>query len=139
MMKQKNDTNKNTQSIMNSAIQSSDRLFYNDFADIQIQLSSLSDILEQIKTNSAITTSSASTRSIDGGKTSGGHTPTASISSINSLTLLDGQRQDYFDLSKKVFDNLNNLYKRLSVLALEQQQSVNFYFQNQYKIIGINV
>jgi hypothetical protein len=117
---------------MNSATQSSDRLFYNDFADIQIQLSSLSDILEQIKTNSTITTSSISTRSIDGGK-SGTHTPTASISSINSLTLLDGQRQDYFEMSKKVFDNLNNLYKRLSVLALEQQQQqqlVNFNFKN---------
>jgi hypothetical protein len=112
--------NNNIQSSINSNIQSSDRLFYNDFADIQIQLSSLSDILEQIKTNT--TTSSISSRSIDGGKTSGGHTPSASISSINSFTQLDAQRQDYFEMSKKVFDNLNNLYKRLSVLALEQQQ-----------------
>jgi hypothetical protein len=38
------------------------RKFYLDFADIQIQLSSLSDILEQIKTNT--TTSSISSRSI---------------------------------------------------------------------------
>jgi hypothetical protein len=37
----------------------------------------------------------------DGGKTSGGHTPSASISSINSFTLLDAQRQDYFEMSKK--------------------------------------
>lgn len=37
-------------------------LFDLDFADIQVQLSSLSDILEQIKTNT--TTSSVSSRSI---------------------------------------------------------------------------
>jgi hypothetical protein len=37
--------------------------FYLDFADIQIQLSSLSDILEQIKTNTT-TTSSVSSKSI---------------------------------------------------------------------------
>ena len=79
----------------------------------------------------------------DGSKATGGHTPSASISSINSFSVLDAQRQDYFDVSKKglikdddialdpihvlplrrlVFDNLNNLYKRLSVLAIEQQQ-----------------
>jgi hypothetical protein len=96
---------------MNSAMQSSDRLFYNDFADIQVQLSSLSDILEEIKTNSAITTSSFSSRSTDGGKTSGSHTPTASISSINSFTLLDGQRQDYFEMSKKGLMNKKNIKK----------------------------
>jgi len=100
--------------------QSTDRLFYNDFADIQVQLSSLSDILEQIKTNSTANPS-VSSRSNDGGKTSSGHTPSASISSINSLGHLDAQRQDYFEMSKKVFDNLNNLYKRLSILAIEQQ------------------
>jgi len=38
--------------------------FYLDFADIQIQLSSLSDILEQIKTNTTTTTSSVSSKSI---------------------------------------------------------------------------
>ena len=27
-------------------------------------------------------------------------------------------------MSKKIFDNLNNLYKRLSILALEQQQQL---------------
>ncbi|CAF1461107.1 unnamed protein product [Adineta steineri] len=121
----KNENNTNIQSSNDNTTPSSDRLFYNDFADIQIQLSSLSDILEQIKINTTITTtttSSVSSRSIDGGKTSGGHTPSASISSINSFTLLDAQRQDYFEMSKKVFDNLNNLYKRLSVLAIEQQQ-----------------
>jgi hypothetical protein len=75
----------------------------------------------------------------DGTKANSGHTPSASISSINSFSFLDAQRQDYFDMSKKgsserdndasnsihvllVFDNLNNLYKRLSVLAIEQQQ-----------------
>lgn len=58
-----------------SAFPSSDRLFYNgeissfprlisilvfhlDFADIQVQLSSLSDILEQIKTTSSISSRS---------------------------------------------------------------------------------
>ncbi|CAF0976428.1 unnamed protein product [Rotaria sp. Silwood1] len=119
----KKETNNESPSSIDSAIQSSDRLFYNDFADIQVQLSSLSDILEQIKINTT-TTSSISSRSIDGGKTGGGHTPSASISSINSFTLLDAQRQDYFEVSKKVFDNLNNLYKRLSVLAIEQQQQL---------------
>ena len=89
-----------------------------DFADIQVQLSSLSDILEHIKTNATTTGSSVSSRSIvssafrissyehcilsqDGSKTSGGHTPSASISSINSFILLDAQRQDYFEISKK--------------------------------------
>ncbi|CAF1144229.1 unnamed protein product [Rotaria sordida] len=119
----KKETNDKSSLPTNNIIQSSDRLFYNDFADIQVQLSSLSDILEQIKINTA-TTSSISSRSIDGGKTSSGHTPSASISSINSFTLLDTQRQDYFEISKKVFDNLNNLYKRLSVLAIEQQQQL---------------
>ncbi|CAF1132569.1 unnamed protein product [Rotaria sordida] len=119
----KKETNDKSSLPTNNSIQSSDRLFYNDFADIQVQLSSLSDILEQIKINTA-TTSSISSRSIDGGKTSSGHTPSASISSINSFTLLDTQRQDYFEISKKVFDNLNNLYKRLSVLAIEQQQQL---------------
>ncbi|CAF1086501.1 unnamed protein product [Rotaria magnacalcarata] len=119
----KKETNHKSPSPINSAITSSDRLFYNDFAEIQVQLSSLSDILEQIKINTT-TTSSVSSRSIDGGKTNSGHTPSASISSINSFTLLDVQRQDYFELSKKVFDNLNNLYKRLSVLAIEQQQQL---------------
>ncbi|CAF3841344.1 unnamed protein product [Rotaria sordida] len=119
----KKETNDKSSLPTNNIIQSSDRLFYNDFADIQVQLSSLSDILEQIKINTA-TTSSISSRSIEGGKTSSGHTPSASISSINSFTLLDTQRQDYFEISKKVFDNLNNLYKRLSVLAIEQQQQL---------------
>ena len=90
----------------------------------------------------------------DGGKTGGGHTPTASISSINSFTLLDTQRQDYFEMSKKgliknkttgfvllfslVFDNLNNLYKRLSVLALEQQQMVKQIYKIKRKIYAID-
>ncbi|UJR21278.1 hypothetical protein I4U23_024370 [Adineta vaga] len=125
----KNDT---TQTSTHNSIPSTDQLFYNDFADIQIQLSSLSDILEQIKINATTTTSSVSSRSIDGSKTSGGHTPSASISSINSFTLLDAQRQDYFEVSKKVFDNLNNLYKRLSVLAIEQQQQQ----QQQHQLIN---
>ncbi|CAF0874345.1 unnamed protein product [Adineta ricciae] len=118
----KTEANDTAQSSTHNSIPSTDRLFYNDFADIQVQLSSLSDILEHIKTNATTTGSSVSSRSIDGSKTSGGHTPSASISSINSFTLLDAQRQDYFEISKKVFDNLNNLYKRLSVLAIEQQQ-----------------
>jgi hypothetical protein len=50
--------------LSNSALSATDRLFYNDFADIQVQLSSLSDILEHIKTNTnSTTTSSVSSKS----------------------------------------------------------------------------
>lgn len=71
-----------TNTAFHRGIQSNDRLFYNgtgsiwsrqsddssfsklDFADIQVQLSSLSDILEQIKTNATTTTTaSVSSRS----------------------------------------------------------------------------
>ena len=67
-------TNEETDAAFHRGIQSNDRLFYNgtcstwsrlrndssfsklDFADIQVQLSGLSDILEQIKTNATTTT-----------------------------------------------------------------------------------
>jgi hypothetical protein len=63
---------------------------------------------------------------------------------MSSFSVVDFERQDYFDMAKKgttiikknrlikfvilVFDNLNNLYKRLSMIALEKHQKlVNKY------------
>ncbi|CAF3523770.1 unnamed protein product [Rotaria sordida] len=121
-VKENNDEN----NLTNTAVPSTDTIFYNDFANIQVQLSNLSDILERIKinANSTTTTPSLTSKSTDGTRTSG-HTPSASIGSINSFSLIDLQRQDYYDVAKKVFDNLNNLYKQLSVVALEQQKQLN--------------
>ncbi|CAF0745509.1 unnamed protein product [Adineta steineri] len=118
------NTNENISS--NSALSPINRLFHNEFSDIQLQLGSLSDILERIKIHASntIAAPSGSAKSTDGTKSSG-HTPSASISSINSFTLVDLQRQDYYDTAKKVFDNLNNLCKRLSAVAVEQQQTLN--------------
>ncbi|CAF0929211.1 unnamed protein product [Adineta ricciae] len=116
-----NTNHSNENQAVNNTL-STDQLFYNDFSDVQIQLSNLSDILENIKINANSTSvSSSSSKSTDGTR-SIGHTPSASISSLNSSTVLDLQRQDYYNIAKKVFDNLNNLQKRLSVFALEQQQ-----------------
>ncbi|CAF2730327.1 unnamed protein product [Rotaria sp. Silwood2] len=114
--------NNNENNLINNAVPSTDSIFYNDFTNIQAQLTNLSDILEHIKMNANNTTMSNSiSKSTDGTKISG-HTPSPSISSVNSYSFVDLQRQDYYDSAKKVFDNLNNLYKHLSVVALEQQQ-----------------
>ncbi|CAF0911342.1 unnamed protein product [Didymodactylos carnosus] len=133
-------------------VSTSDRLFYNDFADIQIQLSSLSDILEQIKLNTKDTEQDyvhhgihksakqqrpsiaelkhvsfrqhrkdlkVGTNNLSGND----HQQSPSIGSVHSNSSTtsspDFQRIEYFHLSKKVFDNLNSLYKRLSLLAIE--------------------
>ncbi|CAF0930504.1 unnamed protein product [Rotaria sp. Silwood1] len=117
--------NNNENNLINNAVPSTDSIFYNDFTNVQVQLSNLSDILERIKINSNNTImSSITSKSMDGTKTSG-HTPSPSISSMNSFSIVDLQRQDYYDVAKKVFDNLNNLYKHLSVVALEQQKQLN--------------
>ncbi|CAF4010966.1 unnamed protein product [Rotaria magnacalcarata] len=107
----------------NNVPPSPDSFLYKDFAGIQKQLSNLSDILEHIKVNTNCTSTSISSKSTEGSKV-GGHTPSASISSVNSTTLLDMHRQDYYNGAKKIFDNLNNLYKYLSIAALEQQKQL---------------
>ncbi|UJR28181.1 hypothetical protein I4U23_009433 [Adineta vaga] len=123
MISNDNTQNNNENETTNNALSSTDRLFHNEFSDLQVKLSNLAGILENIKinTNSTPVSISTSSKSTDGTK-SGGHTPSASISSINSFTLVDLQRQDYYNAAKKVFDNLNDLHKRLSTFALEQQQ-----------------
>ncbi|CAF1498884.1 unnamed protein product, partial [Didymodactylos carnosus] len=76
----------------------SDRLFYNDFADIQVQLYSLSDLLEQMKLN---------TKDVGNVRTGNNnvfqHSPsTGSVHSNSSTTSSsDTQRTEYFQLSKK--------------------------------------
>jgi len=115
--KETENNNENQQT--NSPVPTNDRTVQSEFTDIQAELSHLSDILEHIKIQPMPSTNSISSKSTDGTKASG-HTPSASFGSINSIILSDSQRQDYFDHAKRVFDNLNNLYKRLSSLALEQ-------------------
>ncbi|CAF3326323.1 unnamed protein product [Rotaria socialis] len=118
-----NKQTNNENNISNNVPSSSDSFLYKDFAGIQKQLSTLSDILEHIKVNTNCTPTSISSKSTEGSKVSG-HTPSASISSVSSTTLLDMHRQDYYNGAKKIFDNLNNLYKYMSIAALEQQKQL---------------
>jgi len=90
---------------------------------IQEQLASLSTILDRLKQNisSSNVSSNVSTKS-ETTKTSGSHTPSASLSSNNSFYVGDYQKQDFIDIAKKILEKMTTLYQRLTEMSKERDE-----------------